>query len=351
MTKSIDVVPEVPLRVVELLSDCKGAYGIAINSSAWEAYLKQKAIKKKAKEVSIDDETDQHVDHSFWEEDQADESAQGKAEEPTEQEADDFILDDEAEEPEWDDDLFLEGEAVGRLEQRVVEPIDEDDDFFNLDDEADELEVHKAEKSNRKEYRPLVLRPDVVRASAVIPDECRNTLLHTIGNRCWAHSYEWDLLEAMHDAALARNERFVELQQEEEQLGGYKKWRKGERGTLYRQIKWGQRKRQFIVLNGMLKRLIAEAADPAALKLARRFHPTVRENIYRAAAISHRAQQLIDVFPALGVEIYCPPNKREYWEEKAPNAAQMVERGEKLSQIAGFMQIPMSAREGVRNDV
>jgi PcfJ-like protein len=53
--------------------------------------------------------------------------------------------------------------------------------------------------------------------------------------------------------------------------------------------------------------------------------------------------QPIDVFPALGLMIYCPFKEGEYW-EKARDAAQMVERGLKLSQIAGFMQIPMSAR-------
>ena len=52
-------------------------------------------------------------------------------------------------------------------------------------------------------YRPLVLRPDVIRASAVFPNKCRITLLHTIGNKrwtggdvwgankCWAGGYEW----------------------------------------------------------------------------------------------------------------------------------------------------------------
>jgi hypothetical protein len=145
----------------------------------------------------------------------------------------------------------------------------------------------------------------------------------------------------MHQAALARNPRFTELRQEVEQSKN-DVW-KGERGKLYSRIQWGQRKRQFIVLNGMIKRLIAEAADPAALKLARRFHPVARENIYRAAAISQRARQLIDVFPALGLMIYCPPEESEFW-QKASDAAQMVERGVKLNQIAGFMQIPMSAR-------
>jgi hypothetical protein len=103
-------------------------------------------------------------------------------------------------------------------------------------------------------------------------------------------TYEWTLLEVMHAAALARNQRFTELEEEEgRQLG--KGNNLGKRSSmLRRRIQHGQRKRQFILLNGMLKRLIAEAADPSALQLARRFHPIARENIYRAAAISERAK-------------------------------------------------------------
>ena len=92
----------------------------------------------------------------------------------------------------------------------------------------------------------------------------------------------------------------------------------------------------------MLKRLISEAAEPNALKLARRFHPVVRENIYRGAAISERALQLIDAFPVLGAVIYCPPGY--YW-DRASEAAKMVERGVRLNQIASFMEIPMWTRK------
>ena len=135
----------------------------------------------------------------------------------------------------------------------------------------------------------------------------------------------------------------------------------------------------------MLKRLIAEAAEPNALKLARRFHPVVRENIYRAAAISQRASQLIDAFPLLGIAIYSPPEDHrqvdleddeefnlddnelkpehdgevnleddgelnlegdnESWWNKAPDAVKMVERGVRLKEIASFMDVPMWARK------
>jgi hypothetical protein len=97
----------------------------------------------------------------------------------------------------------------------------------------------------------------------------------------------------------------------------------------------------------MLKRLIAEAAEPDALKLARQFHPLVRENVYRAAAISKRASQIFDVFPLLGIAIYCPYRKDEgdSWWNKASDGAAMVERGAKLNQVAAFMDVPMWTRK------
>jgi hypothetical protein len=271
--------PEVPLRAVVLLSDRQGAYGIGINPSDW---VRSFICKENHK-----------------------------------------VIDDEIDEGNEDDKFIL--------------------DFDETEHKTGERIEDKADQTIPDEYRPIVLRPDVIRASAVFPNKQRNTLLHTIGNTCWVGSYEWEVLRLMHSAALARNERFIELREEEERQALRGKRLDEESWRLYYRIQWGQRKRQFILLNGMLKRLIAEAADPAALQLARRFHPFARENIYRAAAISQRASQLIDVFPTLGLAIYCPPEESEYW-EKARDATQMVERGVKLSRIAGFMQIPMSAR-------
>jgi PcfJ-like protein len=190
------------------------------------------------------------------------------------------------------------------------------------------------------EKQHLIFRPDVL-AQSRRPITNRETLLHTVPDHCFILTHEWMLREAMLDEALRRNPRYQELEEELE-AGQGREWWEGDRGKLYRKIRWGQRKRQLINLNGMLKRLIAEAAEPDALKLARRFHPLVRENIYRAAAISKRASQLIDVFPVLGVAIYCP---WKYRRDGAPDAAKMVERGGRLNQIASFMDIPMWTRK------
>jgi hypothetical protein len=134
----------------------------------------------------------------------------------------------------------------------------------------------------------VIFRPDVLRESS-FPNEHRKALLHTLPKHCFMLTHEWQLHEVMLGEALKRNPRYQELKEEVE--GGYGEH--GESAKLYRKIRWGQHKRQLINLNGMLRRLIAEAAEPNALKLARRFHPLVRENIYRGAAISQRCNLLM----------------------------------------------------------
>ena len=52
-------------------------------------------------------------------------------------------------------------------------------------------------------------------------------------------------------------------------------------------------------------RKVLEVADQGALKTARRFPFQYRYGIYRAAATSRRAHQLIEAFPYLGVLVYC----------------------------------------------
>jgi hypothetical protein len=190
--------------------------------------------------------------------------------------------------------------------------------------------------------RHLIFRPDVIAESA-FPMENREALLQTLPKHCFMVTYEWKLHEIMLAGALKRNPRYQELEQEVEarQEEG-EGWWTGDRAKLYRKIRWGQHKRQLINLNGMMKRLISEVAEPDALTLARRFHPLVRQNVYRGAAISQRASQLIDAFPVLGLVVYCP---WDYWRDRTSDAVKMVERGARLNQIASFMDIPMWTRK------
>ena len=59
---------------------------------------------------------------------------------------------------------------------------------------------------------------------------------------------------------------------------------------------------------GVINRLIGElheaAADPDAIRAARRFTLRHREDIYRACALSRRALQLVETFPVAALAIY-----------------------------------------------
>jgi hypothetical protein len=193
-------------------------------------------------------------------------------------------------------------------------------------------------------YRePLIFRRDLIGQS--VSDERRQMLLHTLPNYRFLGSFEWNLHEVMLNEALTRNPRYQDLEEDFKNGRDDDASWKGDKGKLYRKIKWGQHRRQLIWLNHKLKRLTAEAAEPNALRLARRFHPMVREEIYRAAAISPRALQLIEAFPYLGLHIYCPPDKADGLKAKAPDATKMVERGARLNHVASFMDVPMWARK------
>ena len=157
MTKSIQAL-EVPLRAVALLSDCKGAYGIGINPSSWVRSF----IRTEYRGL---------IDH--WD---AINELDAEMDEPIE---DDEFICEEVDEP--DDEVDEPDDKVDEPDDKVDEP-DEHKTDERIEGIVDEL-IHEI-------YRPLVLRPDVIRASAFFPNKQRNTLLHTIGNTCWIASYE-----------------------------------------------------------------------------------------------------------------------------------------------------------------
>ena len=71
-----------------------------------------------------------------------------------------------------------------------------------------------------------------------------------------------------------------------------------------RQIYHGLRLASLAVINRLIGEALQAAAEPNALALARRFPFRQRYEIYRATAANHRALQLTDVFPALGLAIF-----------------------------------------------
>ena len=68
-----------------------------------------------------------------------------------------------------------------------------------------------------------------------------------------------------------------------------------------RQIYHGLRLKSLTIINRLVGEALQAAAEPDALALARRFQFYDRYEIYRATAVSRRALQLVNVFPALGL--------------------------------------------------
>jgi hypothetical protein len=102
------------------------------------------------------------------------------------------------------------------------------------------------------------------------------------------------------------------------------------------------------VINELIGKALQEAADVDAVKAARRFTFAHRENIYRAAALSHRALQLTETFPVLAVAIYSdhwPPRRAvnsNNWDaqrieiaDRKSTAVRLVERGARLRGSGG----------------
>jgi hypothetical protein len=105
------------------------------------------------------------------------------------------------------------------------------------------------------------------------------------------------------------------------------------------------------IINRLVRQVIEQAADPTAIKMARRFGLSSREPIYRRASRSHRFLQLLEVFPLLGFEIGVPLRSEDggsvspEWRQRAREAANLVEKGAKLKVVAQCMGTPMALRK------
>jgi hypothetical protein len=119
----------------------------------------------------------------------------------------------------------------------------------------------------------------------------------------------------------------------------------------------GLRQLSFGVINKLIGQALEAAADADALKQARRFMYRHRVNIYRAGALSRRALQLTETFPVLALAIYSDlslDKPATNWAEldahtadlkaRKSEAAHLVDRGARLRDVAGAMNIPMALR-------
>jgi hypothetical protein len=110
-----------------------------------------------------------------------------------------------------------------------------------------------------------------------------------------------------------------------------------------RQIYHGLRLNSLAVINRLIGEALEAAAEPNALALARRFRFRHRYGIYRGTAASHRALQLTNVFPALGLAIFDVVSRRGEV-SLVQEATRLVEGGARLRKIAELVGVPTALR-------
>jgi PcfJ-like protein len=111
-----------------------------------------------------------------------------------------------------------------------------------------------------------------------------------------------------------------------------------ERQARNRQIYHGLRCGSLGIVNKLIGAAIEEAANPDAIKMARRFTFRLRYDIYCATARSTRALQLAETFPVLARAIYCSLGDKRF------DAIRLVERGARLRDVAALMDMSMAWR-------
>ena len=185
----------------------------------------------------------------------------------------------------------------------------------------------------------LILRPD-----RFVDTEPRNAVLQKItgGFRrsIFHRSIEEELRRFVHHEALRRTGLPWPPSQPDDPPWWSADKKQQERN---RRVYHGKRLLSLHVINRLIGKALEEAADADAIKAARRFSFEHRERIYRASALSHRALQLTDTFPALALAIYSDPWRLTLADRKKL-AADLVERGARLRDVAAAMSIPMALR-------
>jgi hypothetical protein len=202
--------------------------------------------------------------------------------------------------------------------------------------------------------RDLILRPD-----RFMDAKPHNAVLQKIvgGFRSgpFMRSAEEQLRQFIHHEALERA-RLSWPPRHDDQVRWWATDKKQQ--TRNRGIYHGLRRLSLHVINDLIGKALHEAADADAVKAARRFTLNHRERIYRAAALSRRAVQLTETFPVLAMAVYsyqlhllpqfdCEPSWSSQAAELANRrsvAANLVDCGARLRDIAAVMNIPMALR-------
>lgn len=181
--------------------------------------------------------------------------------------------------------------------------------------------------------QPLILRPDCLQQ---LPRQlpCTAALQKIVG-RCpvFLRTTEEALRQVIHHKA-------VELVLPAEDGSNFLRCSTDEiRVAEYRRKYHGLRLLSVSLINRLIGQLIEEAADHDAIRAARRFAVSYRQDLYGCAALSRRALQLIDTFPVLALALY---SRWRLFEGGDPLAAILVERGARLRDVAAALETPMA---------
>jgi hypothetical protein len=210
-----------------------------------------------------------------------------------------------------------------------------------------------------KPPRPLILRPDWFVDTEPHRTEPHRAVLQKItgGFRRgpFMRSHEEQFRQFIHHEALNRaGLRWPPQHRQADRWWSTDKKQQARNRGIYH----GLRQLSLHVVNHLIGATLEAAADADAVKAARRFTFKHRESIYRAGALSRRALQLTDTFPVLAIAIYSDHYSllrhdidfRKWETERADmaarrsSAADLVDRGARLRDVAGVMDVPMVLR-------
>jgi len=212
------------------------------------------------------------------------------------------------------------------------------------------------EEAHNPNPNSLILRPDMLSCATQSYDyDVLQKITGGFRHGMFTHSREESLRRVLHHAALNRAGLTWPPPPTEKYGGHLHYWSTDKRQQdRNRQIYHGLRLGSLRTINNLIGLALQEAADPAALKVARRFAFKYRKAIYCASAKSRFALQLAEAFPVLALHLYCPPDPGDIVRYinigqtvdngRRQEASALVDRGARMRDVAALMGVPTALR-------
>ncbi len=192
----------------------------------------------------------------------------------------------------------------------------------------------------RPKTRPLILRPDKFPEGEALHYSDKNARLQMLPPRAGVHIA--GTLEQQFGEIIAQ---FILHRCGVTDSWGGEEAPKEERDAQRRKYH-GTNRIAGKIINRMIFQVIEQGADPEAIRVARRFHPTYREAIYRQIATNPRLLQLAETFPML--TLYLFTGWAEHYQEEGrarqAEAIRLVNQGASLKRVATVMDLPIHLR-------